>query len=60
MGWKSMKFVYYSNTWHDILAKVEMLGDGKRSLGPGAKKKKKTEKNRDLRIIQEIKNNMAQ
>lgn len=36
-----MKFVYYSNTWHDILAKVEMLGDGKRSLGPGAKKKKK-------------------
>lgn len=30
------------------------------SLGPGAKKKKKTEKNRELRIILEIKNNMAQ
>lgn len=56
MSRKSMTFVYYSNTWHDTFAKVGMLGDGKeRSLGPGAKKQ-----NRDLRIIQEIKNNRAQ
>lgn len=42
MSRKSMKFVYYSNTWYDTFAKVEMLGDGKeRSLGPGAKKNTK-------------------
>lgn len=42
MGWKSMKCLYYSNTWHDTLAKVEMLGDGKRKkFGTRCKKKKK-------------------
>ena len=38
MDWKTMTFVYYSNTWHDTFAKVEMLGMEKEgSLRPSAK-----------------------
>ena len=42
MGWKSMTFVYYSNTCHDTFAKVEILGYGKRmKFGTRCKKTQK-------------------